>query len=134
VAPERGGWAVVLEVSSGKQMYRFAAAQGSARAQFLAEDRLLLPTEGGLTSQDLATGHEVWSDPELLGWGAWVSPRRSRVMVGRGDRLHLYDLKMRKRARSFGPMIPGELISGEFSPDGRLFALDILHGREDFTQ
>jgi hypothetical protein len=134
VAPERGGWAAVLDVSSGKQMYRFAGARGSVRAQFLAEDRLLLQTEGGLASQDLATGHEVWSEPELLGWGAWVNPRRSRVMVGRGERLSLYDLKTRKRVRSFGPVIPGELIGGEFSPDGRLFALDIFHGREDFTQ
>jgi WD40 repeat protein len=134
VAPERGGWAVVLDVSSGKQTHRLAGAQGNVRAQFLAEDRLLLQTEGGLTSQDLATGRAVWSEPELLGWGAWVNPRRGRVLVGRGMRLRLHDLKTRKRVRSFGPVVPGEVISGEFSPDGRLFALDLFHGREEYTQ
>jgi WD40 repeat protein len=133
VASEDGEWAVVIDVSSGEQLYRFVGGRSRVRPQFLAEDRLLLQTDGGLTAIDLAAGREAWSAPELVGWGAWVNPRRNRVMLdGRGG-LRLYDLKNRERVRSFSPVFPGELLGGVFSPDGSLFALDIF-SEGDFTE
>ena len=118
VATERGGWAVVLDVSSG-QIRRFECEPRALRAHFVSDDALLIQHSQALTLYDVASGKVLWSDPELVGWGCWLNARR--VMVG----LSLYDLKTRKKIRSFGPLLPG-CQDGCFSPDGRFFALDVL--------
>jgi hypothetical protein len=130
VAPQRcHDWAVVVDAALGKQVDRFAGKRDSIRAEFLTNDQLLLQDGAGLAAYELGTKRKLWSEPELCGWGAWVNPRRNRVMLGRGG-LHLRDLKTRKRVRSFGPVLSGETLEGTFSPDGSLFALDVFQGRE----
>jgi WD40 repeat protein len=128
VATEHGRWACVVDIPSQKQVHRLVQP-GPIRAHFLADDRLLFQHDAGLTAYDLARRREVWSEPELCGWGAWVNPRCNRVVVGRYG-VGFYDLKTRKRVRTFGPCIRGKVLSGEFSPDGRLFALDLFQQNE----
>jgi WD40 repeat protein len=122
VSSENAGWAAVLDLAAGKQIERYQGEGSNAHPQFLSDARLLLQTDKGLAAIDVATGREVWSEPELVGWGVWVSSRRNRVVVGP----RLYDLKTRKHLRSFGPVVLGRSLGAAFSPDGGLFALDMF--------
>jgi len=130
VAREGGSWAVVLDVSAGKQVHHFTGLNWLAGMLFLSEERLLLFDETGCTLHDLANGRqELWGGENLPARNGWGSSDPDRIALT-GAYLLIYNVADQQRLYVLHTPVRGNFTIVCFSPDGRYAANDRFVERE----